>query len=441
MTETLINSETPQMEAGRRALLQGWTGGGRDLLITRASGSLVWDSEGREYIDCTSQAWSNNVGACHPRVLAAASEQMAVLTHARTNFETAPLLELSARMVEIAPAGLDRVGFCPNGSLAGEMAIKLALHNSDHPGPIITFMDGYHGRSLATMAASWPHPGGKFVRMFPPFVRTPNPRTYRTAGGISVEEEVERCLLMLRETIRSGTQGKPPALMMEPVLGNGGQQEYPLEFYRRVREICDEEDVLLIVDEVQTGACRGGTMWACDHYGLRPDIVVWGKGFGGGFPLAGVLLSEGLRGFAPGDDSVTFGQFPIALAAGLATVDVLIDERLDESSRLLGAHATERVRDLAQRHPLIGDIRCPGLNIGIELVRDRVTKEPAVAETNRVYRRAQELGVMLGTTRYAGAGNVLKIKPPLNIPRDQLDAAIDVFDRALGDVESGTDLE
>jgi 4-aminobutyrate aminotransferase/4-aminobutyrate aminotransferase/(S)-3-amino-2-methylpropionate transaminase len=254
MVDTLVQTDSPMMESGRRALLQGWTAGARDLMLTRANGSLVWDSEGREYIDCTAQAWSNNVGANHPRVIAAAQEQIGVLTHARNNFETQVLLELAHRMIEIAPPGIDRVGFCPNGSLAGEMAIKLALRNSDHPGPFLTFFDGYHGRSLATMAASWPHPNPDFLRMFPPFVRVPNPRTYRPGLGRTVEEDAERCADILRQTIQHGTQGKPPALMMEPVLGNGGQQDYPPEFYQRVRQICDEEDVLLIVDEVQTGA-------------------------------------------------------------------------------------------------------------------------------------------------------------------------------------------
>jgi 4-aminobutyrate aminotransferase-like enzyme len=440
MVDTLVQTDSPMMESGRRALLQGWTAGARDLMLTRANGSLVWDSEGREYIDCTAQAWSNNVGANHPRVIAAAQEQIGVLTHARNNFETQVLLELAHRMIEIAPPGIDRVGFCPNGSLAGEMAIKLALRNSDHPGPFLTFFDGYHGRSLATMAASWPHPNPDFLRMFPPFVRVPNPRTYRPGLGRTVEEDAERCADILRQTIQHGTQGKPPALMMEPVLGNGGQQDYPPEFYQRVRQICDEEDVLLIVDEVQTGAGRGGTMWASEYYDLRPDIVVWGKGFGGGFPLAGVLLREGLLGFTPGDDAVTFGHFPVALAAGIATIDVLLEENLAESSRALGAHATARLLELQEAHPLIGDVRCPGLNIGIELVRDRRTKEPAREEASRVYRRAQEEGVMLGTTLYGGMGHIVKIKPPLNIPQEQLDTAIDVFDRVLGEVEASVGL-
>jgi 4-aminobutyrate aminotransferase-like enzyme len=166
MSETLIAADDPQLDAGRDALLQGWTAGARDLMITRASGSLVWDSDGREYIDCTSQAWSNNVGAGHPRVLAAASEQMAVLTHARTNFETEPLLRLAQRMVEIAPAGLARVGFCPNGSLAGEMAIKLALRNSDHPGLIIYFWYCYIVRMMESMDYCLKNPVGVLLLLF-----------------------------------------------------------------------------------------------------------------------------------------------------------------------------------------------------------------------------------------------------------------------------------
>jgi 4-aminobutyrate aminotransferase-like enzyme len=436
MLDTIVHADSPVMQSGRRALVQGWSSG-RDLMLTRAQGSLVWDSEGREYIDCTAQAWSNNVGAGHPRVLAAVHEQVEAMSHARNNFETPVLLELAHRMTEIAPPGMTRVGFCPNGSLAGEMAMKLALRNSEHPGPILTFMDGYHGRTLATMAASWPHPGTEFLRMFPPFVRVQNPRTYRPTLGDTPLADAERCAELLRRTIRHGTQGRPPALMMEAVLGNGGQQDYPREFYRWVREICDEEDVLLIVDEVQTGAGRGGTMWACEHYDLRPDIVVWGKGFGGSFPLAGILMRDGLDTFGPGDDAVTFGHFPPALAAGVATLDVLAEEDLCESSRSLGEYVTARLWEMAEIHLLIGDVRCPGLNIGIELVRDRVTKEPAVAEAQQVYRRAQELGLMLGTTLYGGLGNILKIKPPLNIPRDLLDTALDLFEQALADVEAG----
>jgi 4-aminobutyrate aminotransferase / (S)-3-amino-2-methylpropionate transaminase / 5-aminovalerate transaminase len=436
MTQATTGFDEAALEAGRQALLQGWSAGGeRDIMLARASGALVWDSEGREYIDCTAQAWSNNVGANHPRVIQAATEQLGVLSHARTNYETLPLLNLTRRMAEIAPAGLDRVGVTLHGSVANEMAFKLALRNTDHPGPILSFMDGYHGRSLTTMAASWPHTHTDYLRLFPPFVRVPNPRPYRPSLGATPIEDAERCAELLRQTIRRGTQGKPPALIMEVVLGNGGQHDYPLEFYSWVREICDEEDVLLIVDEIQTGAGRCGDMWASDLYGLRPDLLVWGKGFGGGLPLAGVLVREGLNGFAPGDDSLTFGYFPPALAAGVATIDVLIEEGLIDNARELGRHATERLLEMQERHPLIGDVRGPGLNIGVELVLDRATKEPARAEASRIYKRAQERGLLLGTTRYAGLGNVMKIKPPLCITREQLDTALDIFEQVLAEVE------
>ena len=285
---------------------------------------------------------------------------MGLITHARNNFETPVLLELAHRMMQIAPAGIDRVGFCPNGSLAGEMAIKLALHNSDHPGPFLTFADGYHGRTLATMAASWPHPNPDFVRMFPPFVRVQNPRPYRPSLGRERGGG--------RGALRADAPPDDPARDAGQASGAddgaGARQRRSAGLPARVLPARARDlrrgGRAAHRRRGADGGRRGGTMWACDYYGLRPDIVVWGKGFGGGFPLAGVLLREGLGGFSPGDDAVTFGHFPISLAAGLATVDVLLDEDLAESSRRLGAHATARLRELQdgppadRRHPLPG---------------------------------------------------------------------------------------
>jgi 4-aminobutyrate aminotransferase-like enzyme len=162
-------------------------------------------------------------------------------------------------------------------------------------------------------------------------------------------------------------------------------------------------------------------MWAAEHYGVTPDILVFGKGAGGGFPLAGVLASTALAGFQPGDEALTFGEFPVSLAAGLAALEVL---------RRDGLH------QMKPRHPLIGDIRGPGLLIGVELVRDQQSREPATAETLEVYRRAMDQGVIFGTTRYAGLGNVLKVKPPFTITRAQMDRVLDVLDQVLTAVEN-----
>ena len=203
-----------------------------------------------------------------------------------------------------------------------------------------------------------------------------------------------------------------------------------------MRQVCAEHDILLVFDEVQTGFGRTGKMWAAEHYGVTPDILVFGKGVGGGFPLAGVLASTALAGFQPGDEALTFGEFPVSLAAGLAALEVLRRDGLVQACAEMGAYAPDALHAMKPRHPLIGDIRGPGLLIGVELVRDQQTREPATAETLEVYRRAMDLGVIFGTTRYAGLGNILKIKPPFTITRAQMDRVLDVLDQVLTAVEN-----
>jgi 4-aminobutyrate aminotransferase-like enzyme len=313
--------------------------------------------------------------------------------------------------------------------------MKLAMSNRPgHTGPFLSLTDGYHGRSLASMGLGWPHVNHAFDRTFPAVLRVPQPYAYRT--GRSEDDEVDYCVAELRDAMARRATGLPPAFFMEPVQGNGAQLEFPARYYREVREICSEFGILLVFDEVQTGFGRTGQMWAAEHYGVTPDILVFGKGVGGGFPLAGVLASAELAGFQPGDEALTFGEFPVSLAAGLAALEVLHRDGLLEACRQLGAYATSAVRELQQRHRLIGDVRGPGLLIGVELVRDRHTKEPAPAETLEVYRRALDYGVIFGTTKYAGLGNVLKIKPPFTITREQMDRVIDVLDRVLAEVEA-----
>jgi 4-aminobutyrate aminotransferase-like enzyme len=430
------NFSDDDLAAGRAALLSGWSSGSEPgLVITRASGSLVWDSEGGEYIDCTSMAWSNNIGASRPEVVEAAFAQARELSHLRSNFDSIPLLRLAHVMTRSAPGDLRRIAFTLHGSLAVEMAMKLAMLNRpEHTGPFLALTDGYHGRSLASMGLGWPHPNHAFDRAFPAVLRIPQPYAYRS--GRTPDEEVDYCVGELRDAIARRASGLPPALIMEPVQGNGTQLDFPDRYYREVRDICTEHDMLLIFDEVQTGFGRTGRMWAAEYYGVTPDILVFGKGVGGGFPLAGVLCGSALRGFQPGDDALTFGEFPVSLAAGLAALEVIERDNLLRACADMGAYATGELHALRLRHPLIGDVRGPGLLIGIELVRDLKTREPAAAETLEVYRRALELGVIFGTTRYAGLGNVLKIKPPFTVTRPQMDRVLDVLDKVLTAIEN-----
>ena len=424
------------LESGREAILGGWsTGSEPKVILTRAARSSIWDSDGREYLDFTSQAWSNNIGASDPRVLDAADAQARQISHVRSNYDSIPLLLLANRLAKIAPGNLNKVSFCLHGSLAVESAVKLALKNSNPAGPIIVLHDSYHGRSLTTMGMSWPHFERAFDSLTPPVIRVRQPYSYRAPAGVTPGEWAARCADELRSAILACKSNKPAAFVMEPVQGNGTQLDFPAEYYQYVRDICDELDVLMIWDEIQTGYGRTGAMWAADYYGVTPDILVFGKAAGGGFPLNGILAREDLVGFAPGDDALTFGQFPVSLAAGLATLDVLEEDGLIENCAVMGQYATAALRGMQSRHPIIGDVRCPGLLIGVELVLDRETKEPATKEALEVYRRGMDYGVIFGTTKYAGLGNVVKFKPPLCVTREEMDTALNVFDKVLTDME------
>jgi 4-aminobutyrate aminotransferase-like enzyme len=435
VTDTLIHQAQAHAR-GREVLLHEPAGGDPDkLTLVKARGSLVWDEAGKQYIDCTAQAWSNNLGANDPRVIEAAIEQTRQLTHARPTFHTPALLELAELLVSIAPDGLDRVGFTLHGSMAVEMALKLALRNRPDARHVAVLHDAYHGRSITTMAASWPHPGNAFGILQPQFLRLPRPDQYRPRPGLTADQDTELTLQIVRDILTKGTEGPVAALIYEPIQGNGGHNAFSARWHRGIREICDELGIMLIIDEVQTGLGRTGSMWASDHYGIEPDVLVFGKGVGGGFPLAGVLAKDRFAAFLPGDDQLTFGQFPVSVAAGLAAVRAIIDDGLCDRAAAHGEYATERLREMQTRHPLIGDVRSPGLMVSIELVRDRVTKEPATTEAHAVFELAQQRGVIFGESRYAGLGNLIKVKPPLDISRDHLATALDVLDEVLTEVE------
>jgi len=434
------NTTESAAERGRRALLHEPEGGDPNkLTLVRALGSLVWDDQGNEYIDCTAQAWSNNLGAGDPRVIAAAAAQLSEITHACPTFHTPVLLELADLLTSIAPNRLDKVGFTLHGSMAVETAFKLALRNRPGRSHILTLQDAYHGRSLTTMAASWPHPNNVFGPLQPRFTRVPHPDVFRPRRGLTPEEDADLCLDLLQDTIDKGIDGGVAAIIYEPIQGNGGHNEFPTNWHRGLRRLCDDNDILLIVDEVQTGFGRTGRMWGCEYYGIEPDMVVFGKGVGGGFPLAGVLARAEHAQFISGDDQLTFGHFPISIAAGLAAVRAILDDRLCERAADQGAYATKRLLQMQDRFELIGDVRCPGLMVSIELVKNRATKEPAPRESAKVLELAQARGVILGESRYAGLGNLIKVKPPLDIPDEQLSRALDVLEEVLEIVQKDSD--
>lgn len=418
------------LEAGRRALLGGGVGGTLPIVIARGQGALVWDTNGREYIDCTAQAWSLNVGYCHPKVIAAVTEQIKRFTHARMSFDSVPKLLLAKRLAELAPGNLKKVSYALTGSDANEGAMKLALRNRQG-NTFIALWDAYHGRTLATTALSWPPPNNRFAAWAGPVLRVPQAYCYRCPLHLTYPSCGIACAELARDLIRQSPSEPPVAWIMEPIQGNGGMIPFPPEYYKRVREICDEFNMLLIWDEIQTGFGRVGAWFASNLYDTIPDIMVIGKALGGGFPLYGTLSRDDLEPYAGGDHAFTFAHFPVSMVAALATIRVIEEENLLERARQLGAYATQRLRAMQDKYELIGDIRGPGLMLGVELVKNRVTKEPAREEAQEFIQMGLARGVIFGSAKYAGLSSVIKIKPPLVITEAQLEQVLDVFEEIV----------
>ncbi len=429
----MFENPNPQdLEQGRRHLMSGSVGGGLPIMIESGKGAVIKDVKGKEYIDCTSQAWSFNIGFSHPKVIAAVKEQMEKISHVRTSFETVPKLLLAKKLGEIAPGNLKRIAFCLHGSVANESAMKLAMTNNPGGMKFLAPFHNYAGRTLATLDASWPY--GPLCQGFAPYmghvVRIPHAYCYRCPFGL----EYKKCGLLCAEYVKTMLEkGVEPVIgiITEPMQASGGMIEFPPGYLKRIRAICDEFKILLIYDEIQTGFGRLGAMFACELYDAYPDIMSFGKSIGGGYPLAGVMQREDLKTPEPASDSYTFAHFPISFAAGLATLEVIEEENLLEKAIKMGEYFTRRLKELQNKYEQIGDIRGPGLMIGIELVKNRKTKEIANDLTHAIVKQAVDEGVLFGESLFKGLGNVLKIKPPLVINELQADRVLEVFEKLL----------
>ncbi len=429
------NYTESDLAAGRKAFGGGGVGSEIPIVVDYGQGSRLYDKAGKEYIDCTSQAWSLNIGYSHPKVIQAVEEVLGKYSHIRTSFETVPKLLLSKKLVELAPEDLDRVIYTITGSEANEGALKIAMHNRQG-NTFVSMFDGYHGRTLATLNLSWPHPDNRFTAWSAPLVRVPQAYCYRCPLKLTHPECQLACVDLAKTMIEKGASEPPVALIMEPIQGNGGMIEFPADYLPAIRKMCDELGMLLIFDEIQTGFGRLGTWFAADLYQTTPDIMVIGKALGGGLPLFGVLFSSELEGLAPGDHSFTFAHFPLSMAAANAAIEILEEENLLERATKMGRIFTTRLKELQDQYELIGDIRGPGLMIGVELVKERITKEPAREETSRFVKEGLKRGVIFGESKYLGLGNIVKIKPPLVITEEEVSKTLEVFEDILKEVSN-----
>ncbi len=400
------------------------------MLIVEGHMQWLFDETGRRYLDLFAGIVTVSCGHCHPKVVARVAEQIGRLQHATTIYLHPNMPMLAERLAAKLPDGLDVTYFVNSGSEANDLAINMARLYTGHT-DVIAVRNAYHGGSPSAMGLTshhtwkFPIPGVVGVH----HVVSPDP--YRSPFRGSPEEIATQSAEEIRQTIRFSTPGKIAAFIAEPIQGVGGATAGAHNYLPEAYHIARDHGGLCIADEVQTGFGRTGDhYWGFEHSGAVPDIVTMAKGIGNGVPLAAVTTRREIaEALTQRIHFNTYGGNPVCMAAGLAVLDVIEEDGLQENARVVGNHLRRGLETLAQRHRLIGDVRGSGLLLGAELVTDRAAKTPAKAETTAVLEACREMGVLVG--KGGIDGNVLRIKPPMCITQEDANFALDVLDQAL----------
>lgn len=395
------------------------------IVVVRAQGRTVTDANDRDYLDCFSGISVVNAGHNHPRILAAARAQMEQLVHCCSYVYQVPVVgQFAEKLASVAPGGLKKSFFCNSGAEANEAALRLAKQATGRR-EVVALSLGFHGRTLATLSVTG---NGARKKNNGPYTSGvafgPAPYCYRCPLGLSYPSCEVACAHALADVIRFQTSGEVAAFFAEPVLGEGGIIAPPAEYFAIAAQIFHENGALFVVDEVQTGFGRTGRLFAIEHFaGVRPDVMTLAKGIAGGFPLGAVMAREPFsEAMQPGDHLSTFGGNPIACAAALANIAVLEEEGLIDNAARRGEEMLTTLRMLQERCPHVGDVRGRGLMIGLELVKDRKTKEPDAATAKAVRAVLRERGILVGVGGVFS--NVVRIQPPLSITSDECDRAV-----------------
>ena len=401
-------------------------------MAERGEGAIVEDVDGNRFLDFSAGIAVVAAGHCHPRVVEAIRKQAARLIHmSGTDFYYEEMVALAEKLAEIAPGDEPRrVSFGNSGAEAVEGAIKLARYATGRD-QIIAFFGSFHGRTMGALSltARKAVQRAGFGPLIPGVVHAPYPYCYRCPFGRQPEGCAVECVKHIEDTLLKTIA--PPeetaAIVVEPVQGEGGYVVPPKKFFDELARVASQNGILLIFDEVQSGMGRTGQMWAAEHFGAVPDILAVAKGIASGMPLGATVARADLMTWPPGAHASTFGGNPVCCAAALATI-ALLEEELMENAARMGAHLMDRMRAWPARFPQVGEVRGLGLMIGIELVRDRETKQKAPELRDRVLSQAFERGLLV-----LGAGdNTIRLCPPLVITRDQCDFAMETLEECLG---------
>ncbi|BBM83940.1 aspartate aminotransferase family protein [Candidatus Uabimicrobium amorphum] len=372
----------------------------RDVAIVRGKGTKVWDSHGKEYIDCVAGQGVANLGHCHPRVVSAINEQSQKLLTCTEIFFNDTRARLLEKLAGVLPSGLNKVYLCNSGAESVEAAIKFARLATGKK-EIIATMRGFHGRTMGALSATWEK---RYRQPFFPLI-----------------PEVQHVPYDKIEKITTAISENTAAVLVEVVQGEGGVRPGSREYLSHLRQLCDEKGCLLIFDEVQTGFGRTGQWFACQHHGISPDILTMGKAIAGGVPMGAVAMGERVVNLKPGTHGSTFGGNPLACAASLAALGAYEDENLIRRSLELGEYAREKIKNI--NHRFIREVRGLGLMIGIEL-KTKATP----------YLRAL---MQHGVLALPAGPTVLRLLPPLIISKEELDQVVSVIEKVLNEEKNG----
>lgn len=374
----------------------------KPVVITRGKGALLWDINGKEYVDCASSYGVAALGHCHPKIVAAVKAQAEELITCHSCYYNDKRAEFIEKLVKITPKGLDKAFLSNSGAESVECAIKLARKHTGKP-EIVALMGSFHGKTMGALSATWDK---KYREPFMPLI-----------------PEIKHVPPDNADKIKEAITDKTAAVLMEPIRGEGGIRVPPDGYLEAVREICDEKGVLLILDEVQTSFGRTGKLFGCQNWGVTPDVMCLAKPFAGGLPIGITIAKENIMSsLKVGEHSTTFSGSPLVCAAGCAAIDALLEEKLDEKAALNGKYFKSQLEALQDKHKIIKEVRGLGLMLGMELRYD----------VYNIILNSLDKGLLV-----LDAGRtVVRLLPPLVIEKVQIDKAITVLDEVLGEEEN-----
>ncbi|MFQ5934237.1 MAG: aspartate aminotransferase family protein [Dehalococcoidia bacterium] len=403
------------------------------IVLERGEGCLVWDVEGKEYIDLMSGQICVSAGHSHPELVKAITEQAGRLMQTGFTFTTPEEITLAKKMAELTPGDLHKSYFANTGSESNEAALRMARFYTNRQ-EVAALTDGYHGLTHG----SWSITGISSVlrRGYGPtipgvvFLPTPNP--YRCHFCREKDACNLSCLEYSEELLDKTTSGEPAAIILEPLLSSGGVIVPPKEYMQGIRRVCTERGAMMILDEAQTGIGRTGRWFACEHFDVVPDILTVSKALGGAVPLSATVVKKSIAEKLDASDFFLISSHsgdPFLCGVGLANIDIIQSSGLVENAARMGAYFKTGLEDLKDRFEIVGDVRGLGLLLGIEIVNSKDTREPAPELLHRIWSRCLERGLILFGGEH---GNITRIAPPLIITQDQVDRSLDILEEAIG---------